>query len=222
MSKYSILAEAIVKAIGGEKNIASLTHCATRLRFELNDNNKADGAAVKQIEGVIDTIHKGNRLQVVIGSDVNEVYAQINKIWTPGEVTEREEKETFRQQLEIIKNQKENPRALQRAREENMLLKRKIKGMRDTQLEMDWQSDVNMDDDTSKLQEELRATQAKLKNAEKLAEQSNKLSRENLIHESAIDMLTEDMNALTKEKESLKEERDRLIKELSEIKEHFN
>jgi prefoldin subunit 5 len=136
--------------------------------------------------------------------------------------SEREEKETFRQQLELVKNQKENPRALQRAREENMFLKRKIKGMRDTQLEMDRQLDVNLDDETRKLREELRATQAKLKNAEKLAEEGNKLSRENQIHESAIDMLTEDMNALSKEKESLKEERDRLIKELSDIKEQFN
>ena len=35
--KYENEAKRIVELVGGEKNISSLVHCATRLRFELKD-----------------------------------------------------------------------------------------------------------------------------------------------------------------------------------------
>ena len=37
-SKYDTLADAILTGVGGESNVKSVTHCATRLRFQLNDN----------------------------------------------------------------------------------------------------------------------------------------------------------------------------------------
>lgn len=50
---YKNLAETILKHVGGEENIASLTHCATRLRFNLKDENKADTNTLKATEGVM-------------------------------------------------------------------------------------------------------------------------------------------------------------------------
>jgi chromosome segregation ATPase len=135
--------------------------------------------------------------------------------------SERQETESLRQQLKLAKIQSEDPSALQRIKEENMLLKRKIKGMREVQLEMESQLIVDGDNEIRKLHEQLRATQAKLNNAEKLAEQSKSLSRENQIHVSAIDMLSEDLDTLTEEKKSLIVERDGLMKELSKIRKHY-
>jgi hypothetical protein len=133
--------------------------------------------------------------------------------------SERQEKESLRKQLEPVKVQDNDSSALQQAKEEIMQLKRKIKGMREVQLEMESRFMVDGADETRKLHEELRATQTKLKNAMKLANQSKDLLRENQIHESAINILSEDLDELTKEKKSLLEERDGLIKELSKIKE---
>jgi PTS system beta-glucosides-specific IIC component len=73
-SKYDTLADAILNGVGGEANVKSVTHCATRLRFQLSDNAKADKAAVEAIPGVITVVEAGGQFQVVIGNTVNNVY----------------------------------------------------------------------------------------------------------------------------------------------------
>ena len=40
--KFENESAAIIRLIGGEKNIDSLVHCATRLRFGLKDDAKAN------------------------------------------------------------------------------------------------------------------------------------------------------------------------------------
>ncbi len=68
----------IVEAVGGPGNIASLTHCATRLRFQLNDNSIVDKAKVEAIPGVMGAVSQaGDRYQVVIGGGVQTVYNEI-------------------------------------------------------------------------------------------------------------------------------------------------
>ena len=42
----------IIDAVGGPGNVASLTHCATRLRFQLHDGTKASKDAAEKIPGV--------------------------------------------------------------------------------------------------------------------------------------------------------------------------
>ncbi|WP_420121007.1 beta-glucoside-specific PTS transporter subunit IIABC [Nakamurella sp.] len=76
-SKYEILADAILTGVGGESNVASVTHCATRLRFQLTDRAKADKAAVEAIPGVITVVEAGGQFQVVIGNTVNNVYESL-------------------------------------------------------------------------------------------------------------------------------------------------
>ncbi|WP_295776396.1 glucose PTS transporter subunit IIA [uncultured Microbacterium sp.] len=71
-------ASEIVDAVGGPGNIASLTHCATRLRFQLNDGDKVDKTAVEAIPGVLGAVPQaGDRFQVVIGGGVQTVYNEI-------------------------------------------------------------------------------------------------------------------------------------------------
>lgn len=73
-SKYEVLADAVLRGVGGEGNVASVTHCATRLRFTLKDRDKADKAAVEATRGVITVVESGGQFQVVIGNTVNNVY----------------------------------------------------------------------------------------------------------------------------------------------------
>ena len=71
-------AEEIVAKVGGPGNILSLTHCATRLRFELQDASLVDQAAVEKIKGVMGAVpQSGDRFQVVIGGAVQTTFNQI-------------------------------------------------------------------------------------------------------------------------------------------------
>lgn len=71
-------AAAIVDALGGPQNIDSLSHCATRLRFQLHDAGAVDVTAVEAIPGVMGAVPQaGDRFQVVIGGAVQSVYNDI-------------------------------------------------------------------------------------------------------------------------------------------------
>ncbi|MCR5526643.1 MAG: PTS transporter subunit EIIC [Lachnospiraceae bacterium] len=71
---YSQLAKDIVKNVGGETNVKSFFHCATRLRFKVNDTEKVKIDVLKQLSGVITVINAGGQIQVVIGNHVDRVY----------------------------------------------------------------------------------------------------------------------------------------------------
>ena len=46
--KYDTLASEILAGVGGRDNVKSLVHCATRLRFKLRDDTRANAAALKK------------------------------------------------------------------------------------------------------------------------------------------------------------------------------
>ena len=74
-------AREIIEKIGGPGNIQSLTHCATRLRFQLHDASKVDTAAMEKVPGVMGAVpQSGDRYQVVIGGAVASVFADINSL----------------------------------------------------------------------------------------------------------------------------------------------
>ncbi|MDQ7991804.1 MAG: glucose PTS transporter subunit IIA [Propionicimonas sp.] len=74
----SSTAEQIVEQVGGPGNILGLTHCATRLRFELKDASAVDQAALEKIPGVLGAVPQGgDRYQVVIGGAVQTTYNEI-------------------------------------------------------------------------------------------------------------------------------------------------
>lgn len=71
-------AEEIIRAVGGPANVLSLTHCATRLRFELRDASAVDQQAVEAVPGVMGAVpQSGDRYQVVVGGAVQTVFTQI-------------------------------------------------------------------------------------------------------------------------------------------------
>jgi PTS system beta-glucosides-specific IIC component len=70
------IAQEVFEQVGGEKNIANATHCATRLRLNLKDNQQIDLKALDQIDGVIKAQLSNGQLQVVLGGKVNAVYEE--------------------------------------------------------------------------------------------------------------------------------------------------
>ncbi|MXO78184.1 PTS transporter subunit EIIC [Paenibacillus sp. OT2-17] len=74
------LAKEIVHLVGGEKNVISLVHCATRLRFVLKDEAKADKGKLEKTDGIITVKQSGGQFQVVVGNNVPEVYNAIGKV----------------------------------------------------------------------------------------------------------------------------------------------
>lgn len=75
--EYHTLAQDILSHIGGRENIVSLVHCATRLRFKLKDNHKADAEGLKKNPGVIMVVESGGQFQVVIGNHVHDVWQAV-------------------------------------------------------------------------------------------------------------------------------------------------
>lgn len=74
MKDYSELASKIIKNVGGKENIISLTHCVTRLRFQLKDESVAKTDVLKNMDGVITVMQAGGQYQVVIGNHVPDVF----------------------------------------------------------------------------------------------------------------------------------------------------
>ncbi len=71
-------ASEIIKYIGGEENILGLTHCATRLRFTLKDDEIVDVEKIKTIKGVLGVAKNGGQFQIIIGNEVPKAFAAIN------------------------------------------------------------------------------------------------------------------------------------------------
>ena len=79
----AVIAARIVDAVGGPANITNLTHCATRLHFELADAGHVNQHGLESIPGVLGAFPRaGNRYQVIIGGAVASVYEQIVRLRT--------------------------------------------------------------------------------------------------------------------------------------------
>ncbi|PRS58471.1 beta-glucoside-specific PTS transporter subunit IIABC [Bacillus pumilus] len=75
----SRFAKEILQNVGGDENVSSLVHCATRLRFTLKDDTKAAPEELENMDGVLKVVNSGGEFQVVVGPHVSEVYEEIVK-----------------------------------------------------------------------------------------------------------------------------------------------
>ena len=75
---FDKMGDEILDLVGGDDNVNILTHCATRLRFELKDTSKANVAAIEKVDGVLKTVNSGGQFQVVIGPNVTQVFAHLS------------------------------------------------------------------------------------------------------------------------------------------------
>ncbi|WP_028591738.1 beta-glucoside-specific PTS transporter subunit IIABC [Paenibacillus massiliensis] len=78
------LAQQVLELVGGERNISTLTHCATRLRFVLKDDSKAELKKLDSLEGVLKAQNAGGQVQVVVGAKVDAIYSEIQKLVPDG------------------------------------------------------------------------------------------------------------------------------------------
>lgn len=74
MGKYRDDAKKLLEYVGGKENIAAVTHCATRMRFVLNDQSKANEKAIEEIPSVKGMFTNAGQFQVIIGNDVSTFY----------------------------------------------------------------------------------------------------------------------------------------------------
>ena len=74
---YPQIAQQILQLVGGKENIINFTHCFTRLRFQLHDNQTANREKLLQTEGVISVVEGSGQYQVVLGNKVTKVYEQL-------------------------------------------------------------------------------------------------------------------------------------------------
>ncbi|MFH0223742.1 PTS trehalose transporter subunit IIBC [Vibrio furnissii] len=92
----------LIELVGGDKNIASVTHCLTRLRFVLNEPSKAD---IKQLEAM--SLVKGcftnaGQFQVVIGTEVDAVYKVLLELTGKSGASKDEAKLAARQNMNML------------------------------------------------------------------------------------------------------------------------
>ena len=72
--KFKETATQVLEAVGGTQNISSVTHCITRLRFNLKDESIPKDEEVEKIPGVAGVMRTGGQYQVIIGQTVDKVY----------------------------------------------------------------------------------------------------------------------------------------------------
>lgn len=75
--KYDVLADEILHLVGGKENIKFLTHCMTRLRFNVKDKGLVKIDEIDQLAGVVGSRWAGDQLQIIIGQTVEDVYSLI-------------------------------------------------------------------------------------------------------------------------------------------------
>lgn len=80
MADYKQDAKQLLQDIGGPENISAVSHCATRMRFVLNDPAKADSKKIEEIPAVKGTFTQAGQYQVIIGNDVATFYNEFAKI----------------------------------------------------------------------------------------------------------------------------------------------
>lgn len=77
---YKLLAQEVIRLVGGKENIATHTHCVTRLRFQVNNRSLIKEEELKKVTGVRGVMYAGGIYQVIIGSDVDKAYAYVKEI----------------------------------------------------------------------------------------------------------------------------------------------
>lgn len=90
--EHTKTAEQILQAVGGEDNVQSVVHCMTRLRFNLNDNDKVQKSEIENLDGVMGTNVSGGQFQVIIGNEVSNVYKELISNSNLSEETSNEKK----------------------------------------------------------------------------------------------------------------------------------
>lgn len=95
------MAKTMLDLVGGADNVKNVAHCATRLRFVLKDESKADTDTIKKTEGVLGVAQAGGQYQIIIGPEVSQVFEKMEKI-----LPEKSDSRLVDAKEDEVKNQK--------------------------------------------------------------------------------------------------------------------
>ncbi|WP_025121700.1 MULTISPECIES: beta-glucoside-specific PTS transporter subunit IIABC [unclassified Serratia (in: enterobacteria)] len=76
---YNQLGLDILALVGGQDNVSKLTHCATRLRMEFNDDSLVEAKAIEALPCVISVVERGGQFQIVVGNNVQQTFRVLQK-----------------------------------------------------------------------------------------------------------------------------------------------
>ncbi|MDY0409624.1 sucrose-specific PTS transporter subunit IIBC [Virgibacillus soli] len=99
MKENQRIAKGIIAAVGGEGNIRSVAHCATRLRIMVNNKDEIDQEKVENIDKVKGAFFNSGQFQVILGTGtVNRIYEEIEKLGITGKSTSEQKEEVKEEQ----------------------------------------------------------------------------------------------------------------------------
>lgn len=102
MAKFSNEVKELLEYLGGKDNIVAVTHCATRMRFVLDDTDKADIEKIKNIKSVKGTFTQSGQFQVIIGNEVSTFHNEFVKEAGIEGVSKDAAKKAGRQNLNLL------------------------------------------------------------------------------------------------------------------------
>lgn len=77
---YTEISKKLVELLGGTSNIISVTHCMTRLRIVLKDEEKADDVSIEKLKGIKGVMRQGGQYQIIVGNEVSNLYKEFIKL----------------------------------------------------------------------------------------------------------------------------------------------
>lgn len=102
MGKYTEPAKELLEQIGGSDNISVVTHCATRMRFVLNDASLANVKSIEDINIVKGTFTQAGQFQVIIGNEVPSFYNEFIQIAGVNDTSKEEAKQAAKQNMNLL------------------------------------------------------------------------------------------------------------------------
>ncbi|WP_067839537.1 PTS system trehalose-specific EIIBC component [Amphibacillus sediminis] len=102
MAKYTDSAKELLELVGGSDNISVVTHCATRMRFVLNDNSKADAKKIEAMDMVKGTFTNAGQFQVIIGNEVATFYNEFTDIAGVGDSSKEDAKVAAKRNMNFL------------------------------------------------------------------------------------------------------------------------
>ncbi len=105
--KYEAFNRQIIDFVGGKENISAVVHCMTRLRFTLKDRSIARTEEIKKMDGVIDVVSNDVAYQIIIGTHVSEVHAELISMLgmsggEPASDTQKTKKNPLKAALDLV------------------------------------------------------------------------------------------------------------------------
>lgn len=95
-------AKDLLEYIGGPDNISAVSHCATRMRFVLNDPAAANIKKIEDIPAVKGTFTQAGQFQVIIGNEVPQFYNAFAKVSGKEGVSKDEAKAAAKQNQNVV------------------------------------------------------------------------------------------------------------------------